>query len=273
MDHTASISNNPKVRTVRVFSQMAETYDQGGPAYFSRFGQRLVDIANVSVGARVLDVATGRGAVLFPAAEAVGDTGTVVGIDLTETMVRLTSAELASREISNAEVRVGDAEELTFPDASFDIVLCGFGVMFFPQLNRAMAEFRRVLASGGTLGVSTYATIPPTPAIGPVMRAYQETSRNPLTQDLATVDELEALLDGNGFTNVNVHEETLDVVYADADEYWAWSMGLLTGVWFRAQTPEIQARFEADVRVHLATIQQPDGIHEFVTALIATGTS
>jgi len=62
---------------------------------FRYFGARLVEAAGVEPGDRVLDVATGRGAVLFPAAERVGPTGEVTGIDLSPEMVRLTGADLA----------------------------------------------------------------------------------------------------------------------------------------------------------------------------------
>ena len=69
-----------------IFGRAALTYDQVGPPFFPHFGKRLVDIAKISPGSKVLDVATGRGALLFPAAEAVGQYGQVVGIDLAETM-------------------------------------------------------------------------------------------------------------------------------------------------------------------------------------------
>ena len=74
------------------------------------------------VGAHVLDIASGRGAVLFPVAERVGAGGEVVGIDLAEAMAHATREEAASRGLK-LRVNVMDAEELTFPDESFDCVL------------------------------------------------------------------------------------------------------------------------------------------------------
>jgi hypothetical protein len=61
-----------KQKVSGVFSQVAVTYDRVGPRFFSHFGRRLVALAQIPGGAHVLDVATGRGAVLFPAAECVG---------------------------------------------------------------------------------------------------------------------------------------------------------------------------------------------------------
>src|SRR5215212_10221655 len=79
------------------FSQAASSFgrDDVGIRRFPHFGRRLVEVADLPVGGRVLDVATGRGAVLFPAAERVGPTGSVLGIDLTPSMVAATVADIA----------------------------------------------------------------------------------------------------------------------------------------------------------------------------------
>ena len=142
-----------KTETAARFNRMATDFDPQGA--FAHFGQRLVEVVGVEPGQRVLDVATGRGAVLFPAAERVGTAGEAVGVDLAESMVRAANEE-AERRGLGTPVRVMDAEQLDFPDASFDRVLCGFGVMFFPHLDQALGEFRRVLKPGGRLGVSTW---------------------------------------------------------------------------------------------------------------------
>ena len=260
-----------KARTMRAFGEMAPDYDQSGPAFFSYFGRVLVKQAGIRVGDRVLDVATGRGAVLLPAAEAVTDAGFVSGIDLTEAMVRETTADLERRNIPNASVQIMDAEQLDFTNGEFDAVLCGFGVMFFPRLNQALAEFRRVLKPNGTLGVSTFQLMPTlTPAIEPVMREHEGAVQRPLMQQLATPGELHEALAGAGFEDVTIRPETFEAIYPDEDAYWSWAMSLLPGVWLRQKPAATQARFKADAYAHLHTIRQSDGIHETITALIAT---
>ncbi len=104
-----------------------------GPAYFAYFGRRLVKCAALLPGMRVLDVACGRGAVLFAAAEAVGLSGSVIGIDLAPGMVDATRAEILQRELPQATVQVMDAEHLQFPDATFDVLTCGFALFFLPR--------------------------------------------------------------------------------------------------------------------------------------------
>jgi O-methyltransferase/aklanonic acid methyltransferase len=100
------------------FNTIAEDYD-AGPGCFAHFGRRLVTEAEIQPGQRVLDVACGRGAVLFPCADRVGGAGEVIGIDLADEMVRATNEEAARRGIP-ARVQAMDTENLDFPDAAFD---------------------------------------------------------------------------------------------------------------------------------------------------------
>ncbi|MGH2627852.1 MAG: methyltransferase domain-containing protein, partial [Anaerolineales bacterium] len=81
-----------KTRVARRYGLLAPTFDRIGPLLFTLHGRRLVELAQVAPRERVLDVASGRGAVLFAAAERAGVSGRVVGIDLTPEMVERTAA-------------------------------------------------------------------------------------------------------------------------------------------------------------------------------------
>src|SRR5258708_6184680 len=85
-----------KDRVVGLVSRTASSYDKVGPRHFAYFARRSVEFAAVQRGDRVLEVATGAGAVLLLAAEQVGETGRVVGVDLVPAM--LGRAEVAVRE-------------------------------------------------------------------------------------------------------------------------------------------------------------------------------
>ena len=210
-----------KAQTKTLFNTVAPDYD-AGPACFAHFGRRLVEVAGINAGARVLDIASGRGAVLFPVAESVGAGGEVVGIDLADAMAHATSAEAASRGLK-ARVDVMDAEELTFPDASFDWVTCGFSIMFFPDQDRGLAQMRRVLKSGGRLGISTW-RVSQVDDLHPVLNAIGiPPSRSPgwITEP----DILEGLIRRNGFTGISVKIDSMDFRYADAEEVWQQGRG------------------------------------------------
>jgi ubiquinone/menaquinone biosynthesis C-methylase UbiE len=143
-----------KEQVAAVFGRAAPTYDNTGR--FTHFGRRLVGAVSLEPGVRVLDIAAGRGAILFPAAEQVGSDGKVTGIDLSEPMVTATAAEIQRLGLTQAEVFCMDAEHLTFEPASFDAVFCGFSIQYFPELAQTLSEFRRMLRPGGVLALSTW---------------------------------------------------------------------------------------------------------------------
>src|SRR5215204_624815 len=115
---------NGKQRVAALYSRVAANYGQDGPPFFAHAGRRLVELAGVGPGDRVMDVATGRGAVLFPAAELIGPAGRAIGIDLAAGMVEQTHDDIARRGFRNVDVLRMDAEHLAFQPQSFDRVLC-----------------------------------------------------------------------------------------------------------------------------------------------------
>ena len=166
-------SIDKREESLRVFSQTATIYDRIGPQIFSYFGQRLVDLADPHSGDRVLDVAAGRGALLFPVAEKVGPTGHVTGIDFSPEMVRETAKDIESRKLSNAEMYHVDAERMNLPDASFDGVMCGFALWMFVEPARVLQEFCRVLRCGARVALSTWAADNPSQAwLNGVLRPF-----------------------------------------------------------------------------------------------------
>lgn len=95
---------------------------------------------------RLLELAAGTGVVTRALDAALDGTVAIVATDLNAAMVEEARAQGTRRDV---EWRTADAMSLPFPDASFDCVVCQFGVMFFPDKARAFAEARRVLAPGG----------------------------------------------------------------------------------------------------------------------------
>ncbi len=258
-----------KAQVRATFNGLAPEYDAGGPGCFVHFGQRLVEETGIEAGQRVLDVATGRGAVLFPAAERVGVSGIVTGIDLSEEMIRITRDDAMRRGL-NAQLRVMDAEHLDFPDAAFDRVLCGFGVMFFPDLPLALHEFRRVLAPQGRIGLSTW-RVSQGDTLGLVLAelGIWQGGKDPALQfgDPATV---EGPLVAAGFSGVRVQMDEAMFRYRDLEAYWQNCRG--TGMrryidaLDAAQTERVKTALAERLRPH----EQPDGIHLAATALLAT---
>jgi ubiquinone/menaquinone biosynthesis C-methylase UbiE len=101
---------------------------------------------------RVLDIAAGTGLAAQAAVGIVGPAGHVTAADVSAAMVEKARARLGNA--SNVSVAIEDGQALSFSDNSFDAVVCSLGLMFFPDPLRGLAEFRRVLRSGGRAAVS-----------------------------------------------------------------------------------------------------------------------
>jgi ubiquinone/menaquinone biosynthesis C-methylase UbiE len=134
-------------------------YDASAGGYEQAFGRvsrdlvpSLLRAAHVSAGQRVLDVATGTGIVAAAALDAVGPSGHVTASDLSEPM--LDQARRRLDRLTNIDFALMDGQALTFPDESFDAVLCGMALMLFPDAGRGLSQFYRVLRSGRWAAVS-----------------------------------------------------------------------------------------------------------------------
>jgi O-methyltransferase / aklanonic acid methyltransferase len=97
---------------VASFTRAAPTYGTVGPPHFTYFARRLVEFAGVVPGNRVLDVATGTGAVLLAIADQYGERDQLIGIDLTAAMLERAAGEIKRRALRNAELCVMDAQQL-----------------------------------------------------------------------------------------------------------------------------------------------------------------
>ena len=118
------------------------------PLIFEPYALDLAHRVAACAPSRVLEIAAGTGVVTRRLATALPESTTIVATDLNQPMLDHAAAIGASRAI---EWRQADAMRLPFPDADFDVVVCQFGVMFFPDKAKALNEARRVLRSGGTL--------------------------------------------------------------------------------------------------------------------------
>jgi len=281
-------TDDPNVRrkhsTIGFFDRVAVQYDRTGPRFFTYFGQRLVEAAQIGRCEQVLDVAAGRGAVLFPAARAVGRQGSLVGIDLSAQMVTELSQEVQGLGLANVRILEMDAEKLEFPDATFDVVLVGFALFFFPQLAQALAEIRRVLKPGGRIAVSTWdasmdkqwevffqAAQSHIAAYAPEKSAPFRPPSNNLESQAGLAQTLQAA----GFGDVQVVYEEHDFVYPSFEAWWAalwthWTRTALERV-EQVSGAEGLALFQQDLYQKMETIRQPDGIHQIFPVLIGVG--
>lgn len=219
-------------RVVRLWERAADSYETVVP-YFGPMGERLVAVAEIEPGERILDVACGKGSSLLPAAAATGPEGRAIGVDIAPGMVEATRRALRAAGYTNADAMVMDGGALQFPDASFDVVLCGNSLAFLGT-ERALAEFARVLRPGGRLLVSG-----PSGA-GPDWdffgRLCEEFGLAAPPVDGPPPQEISAIHERVGLDDVQMTRETIHLDFPDERAWWrwAWSHGQR---WFLEQLP------------------------------------
>lgn len=129
------------------------------PALVGPWSPKVAAAAGFAAGQRVLDVACGTGVLAREAADRVGISGAVTGLDANAGML-----EVARRLAPDLEWHQGTAEALPFPDGSFDRVVSQFGLMFFPDPGAAIREALRVLRPGGRIVFAVWNSLLNNPA-------------------------------------------------------------------------------------------------------------
>ena len=150
------MSGDAQQRAAFAYNAAADFYGASALSFWDYFGRRTIELASLPSGWRVLDVCCGAGASALPAAEAVGQTGAVIGVDLAKELLKLARAKAIQRRLRNIEFEVGDMLALRFSVASFDAVVCVFGIFFVPDMAKAVSELWSRVRPGGKLAVTTW---------------------------------------------------------------------------------------------------------------------
>ena len=181
-----------------------------------------------------------------------------MGVDLVPAMLGRAEVAVRERGLCNVELRLGDAEQLDFGRATFDLVLCSFGLSSFADKDRALSAFLAVLRPGGRVGlVDTFGWYfqhdPRWRGVEAVFHAF-----GALRSACAQVD-LQILIAGAGFTDVETVEDTCELVFADEEEWWGWSWSHGTRHLFEAVPPAQLEDLGHDLHSALQRCREEDG--------------
>jgi SAM-dependent methyltransferase len=229
------------------WAQHADYADARG----AQSADRMLELARVGAGDRVLELACGPGGLGLAAAERVGPGGEVVLSDVAEEMTAIAAARAAELGLGNVAFRALDLERIDEPDASYDVVLCREGLMFALEPDRALREVRRVLRPGGRAAVAVWGARERNPWLGLVMDAVSAQIGAPVPPPgipgpfaLGDADELRRLLDGAGLADVQVGELSVPLRTATFDEWWGRTSALagpLSAILASMPEPAVQA--------------------------------
>jgi SAM-dependent methyltransferase len=215
-------------RPGNAFSVPAEAYLGFMGRYSVSLGSELIRLAGLARGQRALDIGCGPGILTSPLAELLGPEA-VAAVDPSEPFV-----EACRARVPGADVRLGEAEDLPFPDDAFDAVLSQLVLHFIPDLAGALAEMRRVGRPGGVVAATVWDGGDGMPLLWefsqvaeelhPARASYEERQAR---EQLGRPETLAGIWRDAGL--LDVHTEAIDVEtsYRDFDELWS---GFLDGV-------------------------------------------
>src|SRR5574341_237441 len=265
-----------KQHIASLFNTVAGGYDSPPLRFFRISAERLVQLADLQPGQRVLDIATGTGLAAIASARAVGSTGLVVGVDLAGEMLAKARKNITDAGLQNIELYQLDAERLSWPDATFDAATAALCIFLMPDPPAALNEWRRVLKPGGKMAVSVFgddAFQPFSDQYVALLRKHGvpfRSERRPFaTQRITHPDQCADLLRNAGFEEVQTFSEQAGYHLASAEEWWeiVWNSG------FRGPLARLDAAQLPDVkREHLAEVEAgrtPQGIWVDVSIVYA----
>jgi enediyne biosynthesis protein CalE5 len=229
---------------------------------------RLVELAAVGPGSRVLDVATGNGEPALTAARRAGATGRVIATDQADAMLAIARERAAALGVANVEFRQTDGETLSIPERDFDAIVCRWGLMFMPDVAGALREMHRRLRAGGRLATAVWAEPGKVPMITVGAEAVRKIAGLPpppadALGPLRLADEsiMRAALAAADFKQVTVERIPVEFEFASAADFVQFRCDVAAP--FRAlldrQTPADRTRIIAAVADEASTFADSNG--------------
>jgi SAM-dependent methyltransferase len=261
------VMRDPDIKAVSAatYAATADHFDDPALSFWDRFGRETVARIGLRPGDRVLDACCGTGASALPAAQLVGSTGHVLGVDLAEPALALARGKALRRGLTAVDFRAADVERTGLPSESFDAVVCVFGVFFLPDMAAATAELWRLVRPGGTLAVTVWGPDFMEPATGAFWTAVGAErpdlvgAFHPWTRvtDASALSEL--------FPVAPVVEaEPGTHPLADPDDWWT----IVLGTGYRATVEQLDPAAAQRVREASTGRLVADGVRELTTNVV-----
>jgi ubiquinone/menaquinone biosynthesis C-methylase UbiE len=184
------------------YAQRSHTYDE--IAWHDRMARKLVEYARIGADATVLDIGTGTGMVAMHAASKLGPQGSLIGIDISEGMIKVARAKMPDAPIQNIRFEMGDGEALQFPPDSFDMILCGSAFIWMADLHSTLIHWKTRLKPNGRIGFHAFSE----DAFIAGVVAQKVLSRYGVSYQMnkptGSVEKCHKLLEQAGFRNIEV---------------------------------------------------------------------
>jgi ubiquinone/menaquinone biosynthesis C-methylase UbiE len=240
-----------KEKAAATYDAAADHFDDEPLSFWDLIGKRTVTNLKLQAGAKVLDVGCGTGASALPAAQAVGKSGFVVGVDLASRLLERAHTKALAAGLDNVEFRLADMTALKYPDDSFDAVVSVFSIFFVPDMEGLVRELWRMVRPGGKLAVTTWGPRIFEPAYSRWLIAVGKerpdlvTAFNPWDR-ITDVISVRKLLHDGGVRDAEVIPEMGVQPLRSADDWWTIALGSGLRWTIDQMDPQAATRVKAD---------------------------
>lgn len=230
---------------------------------------RLIGDARICPGQKVLDLGCGTGYPSILAAQAVGNRGAVVGLDLSENMLAVARRKAEEAGVKNISFHAKDVTSLPYEAASFDAVISRFCLMFLPDIHGALSEIGRVLKNGGYFSAAVWSTPDKNPFIRIPMEVLKRFIEVPVPLPdqpgifrLAKPGDLFGMTNIAGLSGVSDEEIIGDSMFDSAEDYLANVKELAAPLQplFAKLTKEQKEKVEGEIKSAVCKYQSGDKI-------------
>jgi len=246
-----------------------DKWDQFFNRTMAFINHRLVADARIRPGLHVLDLGSGTGYPALLVGEVVGAEGTVVGIDLAESMLAVATRKATTLGLPQVSFRTGDVTSLPFESGSMDSIVSRFCLMFLPEIPKAVAEIARVLKPGGYIAAAVW-SLPeknpfiriPMDVIKTIMPLPPPDPEAPGIFRLARPGDLSGMFERAGLVSLDDEEFTAEVTYATAEEFFRGLMDIAAPIQnlFAKLTPPQQREAEQGIIKAVNDYRRPEGV-------------
>jgi ubiquinone/menaquinone biosynthesis C-methylase UbiE len=241
-------------------------YEDSSRDFWQYLSVRTVDRLGLRAGERVLDVPCGTGHSLIAAAQRVGPSGRVVGLDYADQMLAIAREKVRASDLGNVEVHLGDMTAITAPAVPYDAVICVLGIFFvddMPRLVRSFYDFVR--PGGGRVGVTVFGERFSDPLrevfvqvvrqVAPRLEVVEPWRR---TEDASV---LRSIFDDAGLGEVTIETQDDTLALPSVDDWWRIVMGSA----LRRTITSLGHDLAGEVRARCAAYIDKEGIDRVVT--------
>jgi SAM-dependent methyltransferase len=274
-----------KTTTREQWQNAAEAWHRWGPTIESWLGaatEEMLDMADVKMGSRVLDVAAGAGGQTLAAAKRVGTQGQVLATDISPTILEYAAEEARRAGLTNVETKVMDGEELNLDNNSFDVVISRVGLIYFPNQHRALTQMHQVLKPGGRVAAIVYSTADKNKFFSVPVSIIRRRAQlppplpgQPGPFSLGNPDILEAAYKEAGFRDVQIRVVNAPVCMSSAAEcvrFERESFGALHQMLSSIASEAERESVWEEVEQELQQFETPGGFEGPCEMIIAVGT-